>query len=716
MHVGGWGRVLRRACTVGLLGLFGLGLTSAVAQTTPKSPDGVYTKEELEQLEPGSPNPYLAFLPAGVEPDRVYWESKRRVVATDQTAVPFPRGTSLINAAETEPNNTVADATFIPSLGTGAGDDSVALLSGSFPTPLPPSLFTPRPEDNGSIPMASVVPIQPGETLAAGAYLGDGPHGSGGSGHGDFDFYRLKNVREGALIEVDIDAALGAFWDPLLTVWDSSGALIALNDDDPREATLDSFLTFVAPEAGDYFIAVGSFQSPFPSNPFDSSSGFGAGSEGGYGIFIGLEGGGKDLDLFSFDAAAGDIIGISADNAAATVALIGPSGDLLVQSSLNASIIYPNSSPLPRVGNALLAYVVSEPGRYAVRYFGPEEGAWSGEIRLFRPPLENAGTTQQVLFLDFDGAVIDTSIFGSGGTLASLSPLSTFLPRWGLEASQEDEVIDAIVASVEENIRLDLIQRGLADTFEIDIRNSRDHADPFGRPNVSRVIIGGTIVESGIFTIGIAQSIDVGNFDRRESALVLLDFLSAPGGDPNSLNSFFRAPGVTKVDIVGTGVGNIVAHEAGHFFGNFHTENAITPPNIMDTGGNLANIVGVGNDFVFGTSDDIDVDFGVDIYDPFELFTGKEDTLNTIAFGLLTSLNFNELYVDLDAFVNGTGAFGSPLNKLGNAVNIANANALIRIFPSSSAETFAGANRVTKPLTIVNESPAGGTVTIGREN
>ena len=32
--------------------------------------------------------------------------------------------------------------------------------------------------------------------------------------------------------------------------------------------------------------------------------------------------------------------------------------------------------------------------------------------------------------------------------------------------------------------------------------------------------------------------------------------------------------------------------------------------------------------------DDVDVDFGIDIFVPSEGFTGTEDTLNTMAFGL----------------------------------------------------------------------------------
>jgi hypothetical protein len=102
------------------------------------------------------------------------------------------------------------------------------------------------------------------------------------------------------------------------------------------------------------------------------------------------------------------------------------------------------------------------------------------------------------------------------------------------------------------------------------------------------------------------------------------------------LNQYSLGGGATQIDLVSTGVGNIAAHEAGHFFANFHTHQFNASPNIMDQGGNLAGTVGVGGDLTFGTFDDVDVDFGDDTFVPNEGFTGTEDTLNAVAFGLST--------------------------------------------------------------------------------
>ncbi len=142
----------------------------------------------------------------------------------------------------------------------------------------------------------------------------------------------------------------------------------------------------------------------------------------------------------------------------------------------------------------------------------------------------------------------------------------------------------------------------------------------------------------GIETVGIAQSIDVGNFETEESAVVLLDLLNGSGPFPApdvDLKNYPLAPGTSIVDLIGVAVGKITAHEAGHFFANWHTDQFNATPNIQDQGGNLpVTIIGIGDDFVFGTADDVDVGFGPDIFVPGEGFTGIEDTLNSISFGL----------------------------------------------------------------------------------
>ncbi len=110
---------------------------------------------------------------------------------------------------------------------------------------------------------------------------------------------------------------------------------------------------------------------------------------------------------------------------------------------------------------------------------------------------------------------------------------------------------------------------------------------------------------------------------------MLLDLLSSP--DPFngvSLNNTPRDPGSTIIDVIGRGVGEITAHEAGHYLGNWHTDQFNDQPNIMDQGGNLNfSILGLGEDGIFGTADDVDVMFGRDEFVPAEGYTGIETTL-----------------------------------------------------------------------------------------
>lgn len=252
----------------------------------------------------------------------------------------------------------------------------------------------------------------------------------------------------------------------------------------------------------------------------------------------------SDTNFYSLNVEAGDIVGATVSGSAGRIVLIDPEGVEVIGSSQDATFIAPEQTELPGGGNAVLAHVADTPGRYAV---GIETGfgEYDALFRLRRPPLESEpDAATQTLFLDFDGEELNTGIFGGPG-VRTLSPLSAFLPGWSLGPEDEDAVIDAIVASVAESLSEDLRVKGRNSDrdatgrpgdFDVEILNSRDHPDPFGQDNVSRAIVGGTIGESGIPTIGIAQTIDVGNFDQTESALTLLDLLSAPADDPNSLN------------------------------------------------------------------------------------------------------------------------------------------------------------------------------------
>lgn len=350
-----------------------------------------------------------------------------------------------------------------------------------------------------------------------------------------------------------------------------------------------------------------------------------------------------DVDVFLVDLEAGDAIAGGFDNARVT-GIIDPDGVLRQGSQFNPTFIYPQSSPLRHARFTGFDHVATVDGLHAVFV---TEGAsdYQGELRVVPSGLRarNDGS-QQIIFLDFDGAFVSGDVWGTGVD-ADLSPLSAFVSNWGLDPSDEDAIIDAVVdavvESVDEDLRVldgrngDRDATGNAGEFDVEILNSRDHGDRWGDPDVSRVIIGGTIDELQIPTLGIAQSIDPGNLETEETAVVLLDEMSAPAGSPVSLNSYEVAEGSTKAEFVGFAVGHIAAHEIGHFIGNWHQETFNEVDALMDAGGDFPAIAGVGPDLIFGTDDDTDPDFVEDIFNVFEGFTGIEDSAgrSVFAFG-----------------------------------------------------------------------------------
>ena len=421
-------------------------------------------------------------------------------------------------------------------------------------------------EDDGSIPLAGETGIGVSRAgITTSAAIGDGPHGSAGSGSGDFDFFAVDLVA-GEQLTVDIDTPQGEL-DSIVVLFDAAGNFVALNDDNIAAGELDPLLTYRAFAGGRFYVLVGGWDTFLP-DPFDSSSGFGAGSEGPYDITI--TAGPADDDVYAVHLRAGDVLGTSVAGAAAQIGIFDPAGTLVMGSAQDASGAYPAQSPLPGGGNAVADHVVDETGWHFIGV-SSGRGGYDVTVEVYRPRLDTDRPVQ-TLFLDFDGARVNTAIFGGPG-VRQLSPLRAFLGRWGLRNADLNPLIDRIIATVSENVSEDMEAFGLNPDFRVRILNSRDHRDVFGQDNVSRVIVGGTINESGIPTIGVAQSIDPGNYGTEETALVLLDVLSDPSiefGDP-SLNTYMT-PASDRVTFVGRAIGNIVAHEAGHFFGDWHVD------------------------------------------------------------------------------------------------------------------------------------------------
>ncbi len=391
-----------------------------------------------------------------------------------------------------------------------------------------------------------------------------------------------------------------------------------------------------------------------------------------------------DVDFYSFVASKGDVIGIATLGGPVpdmTLALVSSGGTEIIANfdhgfQANA---FPPSSPLPGGvddKDAALSWVVPVNGTYFIRARSDllaTNGSYTLQVRGSRPGVASQPSPDvQIVWLDFDGATISArNIFGAGASNANLKPLSHFLDLWGLAPSDEDAVIDAILAAVQENyddLRLASLNGNrptdsVAGHMHVEFRNSRDHGDLWGQPNVARIIVGGTQFDFGISTLGIAQYIDVGNFSTEDTAVVLLDIFSASAEFyPSSINAVVLDPSVTIIDAIGKVLGYTVSHELGHLLGSWHTENDNTLLSVMDKGGNLSapdRRSGVGPDGILGTADDIDVDFVTDDYDSEEAISfGLERTQYRTAFGLSTGAG--TLYVD---WANGgieLGSFSLP--------------------------------------------------------
>lgn len=586
---------------------------------------------------PPGANPYLALLEDPAQARYGEWaEYLADKAAADDAAAQQAAGASGASplivrerepAGTRGPNDTYRKAQRVERFGTGRGERSVASLRGRLSNEaVQTRAIRPSNEDDGSIPLARATGV--GTTnagITTTGTIGDGPHGSARSGSGDFDVYRVDGV-PGEQLVVDIDTTTGEL-DSILLLLDEAGNILAANDDEAL-GSFDSKLSFTVPDDGEYYVFVSGFLT-LPQDPFDSGSGTGADTEGPYALSITT--GEVDTDVFAVNLAVGDTLGLSVSGAGTYLGVLDPGGDLVHGSTQDFTAVYPAESPLPGGGNAVTDHVVDEAGWHYITVAG-NTGAYDVTTEAYRPG--NEGGAVQTLYLDFDGARFNTNIFGGPG-VRTLSPMRSFLPAWGLRNSDYEPLARQIIATVEENVRLDLQRSGVDPDFRVRVRNSLDHPDTFGQSNVSRVIVGGTIAQSGIDTIGIAQSIDPGNFGKEETAIVLLDVLSDSDPENDASLNYYLRPRSNTIKFIGTAVGNVTSHEAGHFFGDWHVDQFNDTLNLMDQGGNFPLLFGVGRDGVGGTADDPDVDFGEDVFNPNEGFLGIEDTATRISAALV---------------------------------------------------------------------------------
>ncbi len=140
-------------------------------------------------------------------------------------------------------------------------------------------------EPNDSIYSADSTGVDPllGEySTSFSAYIGNGYYGDTS---GDYDFYSL-DAYSGDTITVDTYGTYSNYGtDTFVGLYDSSGTLLASNDDD-FGSTADSYLSYGVSSTDQYYVGVWGYGSGAPADPFSSGTGSGVGSIGDYDIYI----------------------------------------------------------------------------------------------------------------------------------------------------------------------------------------------------------------------------------------------------------------------------------------------------------------------------------------------------------------------------------------------------------------------------------------------
>lgn len=400
---------------------------------------------------------------------------------------------------------------------------------------------------------------------------------------------------------------------------------------------------------------------------------FGPSTPGGLGFA-------SDIDIYAVDLKAGDILDIATTGAATgfTVYRGTPQGPRVWFGTDEVIGAYPVNSPLQTFGNAALAQVVPEDGRYYIELVATNNSTnYTMGLRTYRPVTESLPIgVGQALFIDFEGGVFPRSVFSAlfedddetpvGGVIR-IPSLQDTLPEVGVEAANEAafrnmlrSIVDQVHVHFEElgvnGTNGDFLQTGIPGSFGITILNSFDHPDPGNHPLVSRIVVGGTEDDWGFSTVGIADSVDVGNFNLGGFGLVQIDAI-------NDVTSAFEiSPAVSFLDAVARQIAVTVSHEAAHLYGIFHTDGTNQTANIVNEGGPdpaEAFFQGVGPDGIFGTVDDTSISFAVDRFSREEGIFGTNFVPQALSHALSTGTRggtvTGRVFRDINADGSGTG-------------------------------------------------------------
>ncbi len=366
-----------------------------------------------------------------------------------------------------------------------------------------------------------------------------------------------------------------------------------------------------------------------------------------------------DQDFYAFDLKKGDILDVRS-----TVGVGAAIPGLTLFNAAGVELLYskqlfyaaqpgrPITAKSPRFtsGSSTLSYTIDTDGRYFMSVTDGV-GAYTLNLRTYRPSFEAEPIgTKQILYLDFNGSFIRNDLLrldllsGTAPRTVRVPSMDLILPALGLTAQEGPALVRDISRRVEQKLRFQLAQdtnngfyaqTGNPGDFDIQIVNSADSPDLFGQPNVSRVVVGGGRADFGVLTaapglLGIAQEIDVGNFDHEDTALVMVDLLALLAGVFPLGGNFSIANAFAEF------TAGVIAHEAGHNLGGMHQDPLSAINTVMDA--IYDPTLAAGRDGLIGNADDEPIRFINDDYRPGETTFGGgiNNSGQILAFGLST--------------------------------------------------------------------------------
>ena len=306
-----------------------------------------------------------------------------------------------------------------------------------------------------------------------------------------------------------------------------------------------------------------------------------------------------------------------------------------------------NHEPRQTLGNATGTLVIPNDSTYSLTVAPDIVGLvnnYQVGLRVYRPVTEELAVGDaQIIYLDFDGDVIDGNLVGLSG-FQRIPSLFDSLELMGIEAGNVEAANNIINRVIDGTVRIfeDLTETGdngdytessIPGEYAVRILNSRDHGGQISMsdPRLTRLMIGGSADDINRPDVyGYAQSVDLGNFDLSEYGFFALDLF---GADAQDAIDGGISPNRSQVDFIGDFLAAVVAHEAGHVLGMAHTDGNNSTGTLSDEGAarSIPYFQSLGPDGIYGTSDDVAPVFADDFYSVAEGFIGTNEITNTLA-------------------------------------------------------------------------------------